>query len=280
MVLTAMFCVQYGKHNLPFVLPGLHWPEIILPPSNVTWIISQPENILSDDKVQDELLGLQYFAHGPTGAAVHDFTVIRRNLTQQMHKILPDMVDEMRAAFDDYLPSTTDNDEEGWAEVEGIRVIVKTTQRTIERMFVGLPLCRDMAYLKAIRRWSVVFALSGSLFRFFWPTELLAPMLNVLVAAMKWMAVRKSLPLIRQRIRALKAREAVEKNEETGVEMPSDMLQWIIELNAQKPDPMKLSAWDIAGKLVLFELFGNPTFSLFTTHARPQVRSISLTCTS
>ncbi|GAB1726480.1 hypothetical protein NU195Hw_g6685t1 [Hortaea werneckii] len=250
---------EYGQHGKPFVLPGLHWPEIILPPSHHAWIASQPEHILSDDVVQDELLGLPYFAHGPSTAAVHDFTVIRRDLTQQMGKLVPEMRDEVDAGFAEYFGT----DEEGWREVRAIEAIRKVSQRAIERVFVGLPLCRDASYLAAVRRWMMGFAICGVLYRSFLPGVLqpvLAALLAIPLALIKWLALWKSLPLIRRRMLEFDHQQRRKRIEEDA-RAPNDMLQWLVEQNTPKPPSEKLTAWDIGGRLCLFELFAVHTTS-------------------
>lgn len=256
---TASNIPQYGKHDKPFVLPGLHWPEIILPPSHHAWLAGQPEHVLSDDVVQDELLGLPYFTHGPSTAAIHDFTVIRRGLTRQMGKLVPEMLDEVDAGFTEYFGT----DREEWREVRAIEAILKISQRAIERVFVGLPLCRDASYLAAVRRWMMGFAICGAIYRSFLPEMLqpvFAPLLAIPLAVVKWLALRKCLPLIRQRMldfdHQLRKKEA-----EKDARVPNDMLQWLIVQNAHKPPTERLTAWDIGGRLCLFELFAVHTTS-------------------
>ncbi|KAI7220963.1 hypothetical protein KC333_g2045 [Hortaea werneckii] len=250
---------KYGRHGKPFVLPGLHWPEIILPPSHHAWIASQPEHILSDDVVQDELLGLPYFAHGPSTAAIHDFTIIRRDLTRQMGKLVPEMLDEVDTGFTEHFG--TEND---WREVRAIEAILKVSQRAIERVFVGLPLCRDTSYLAAVRRWMMGFAICGALYRSFLP-EMLQPvfahLLGIPLAMVKWLALRRSLPLIRRRMLDFDHHQLRGKGTEKEARVPNDMLQWLIESNAHKPPAERLTAWDIGGRLCLFELFAVHTTS-------------------
>ncbi|KAI6908595.1 hypothetical protein KC318_g3194 [Hortaea werneckii] len=249
---------KYGRHGQPFVLPGLHWPEIILPPSHHAWIAGQPEHVLSDDVVQDELLGLPYFTHGPSTAAIHDFTVIRRDLTRQMGKLVPEMLDEVDAGFTEYFGTSNE-----WREVRAIEAILKVSQRAIERVFVGLPLCRDESYLAAVRRWMMGFAICGALYRSFLPGILkpvLAHLLAIPLVVVKWLALRKTLPLIRRRMLDFD-HQLREKGAEKNGRVPNDMLQWLIMQNAHKPPTERLTAWDIGGRLCLFELFAVHTTS-------------------
>ncbi|KAK5126384.1 hypothetical protein LTR85_010620 [Meristemomyces frigidus] len=250
---------KYGKHDKPFVLPGTHWPEIILPPSNVHWIASQPEHIISDIVVQDELLGIEYLSHGPNSASVHDFAPIRRDMTRQMVKVLPDVLDEISVSFTEAFGTNT----EDWKDVLGIKGVVGTAHRAVNRVYVGQPTCRDQRYLKAAFRWEISFALTGAVFRQLIPHEfkpLLGPIASVPLAVVKWLAIRHTLPTIRERVKKLKAGGMREKSSgEDG--KPNDMLQWIIETNAQKPDPAELEPWNIAGKILLLDLFATHTTS-------------------
>jgi len=80
----------------------------------------------------------------------------------------------------------------------------------------------------------------------------------------KWLGVRHSLPVIRARLdkrRAVKAGETAAPGEEKS----NDMLSWIIDVNAQKADPeAELDPWNIAGKIILFDLFATHTTSTTT----------------
>lgn len=227
-------------------------PEIILPPSNVHWLATQPEHIISAIVVQDELLGIDYLAHGPTTASVHDFTPIRRDMTRQMGRVLPDVLDEISTSFTEVFAGT---DTEEWHEVPAIKTIIGTAHRAVSRVYVGLPICRNKRYLAAAYRWEFSFAVMGAILRQFIPREfkpLLGPIAALPLTAIKWLAVRHVLPTIRERVKKLK-----ENNSED--EKPNDMLQWIIETNARKPDPAELEPWNIAGKVLLLDMFGKST---------------------
>ncbi|KAK4549050.1 hypothetical protein LTR36_007506 [Oleoguttula mirabilis] len=251
--------VKYGKHNKPFVLPGTNWPEIVLPPSNVHWIATQPEHIISDIVVQDELLGIDYFTHGPTSASVHDFTPIRRDMTRQMGKVLPDVLDEISASFTEGFGTNT----EDWQEVLAIEKVISTAHRAVNRVYVGLPSCRDQRYLTAAFRWEFSFAVTGAVFRQLIPHELkplFGPIAAMPLACIKWLAIRRILPTIRERVRKLKA-DGISEKTSSDDEKPNDMLQWIIETNAQKSDPAELEPWNVAGKVLLLDLFATHTTS-------------------
>jgi hypothetical protein len=66
--------------------------------------------------VQDEVLSLEWLASGPSNAFIHDFTVIRRDLTRQIHACVPEILDEIRFAFDKHFCNGRDTGD-GWKEV-------------------------------------------------------------------------------------------------------------------------------------------------------------------
>ena len=238
---------KYGKYGQAFILPAMHSPEIILPPSNVHWIASQPENVLSDIKEQDDLVGLDYLAHGPDQAAVHDFSVIRKDLTRQMGNLLPDLLDEMEASFEAGFGSEMDD----WKEVEIFKIIQETSRKTSNRVFVGQPLCRDEKYLASLRKWELAFALCGAVIRYLVPYSLkpfLAPIVAIPLYFYRWLVRRRLLPLVRKRI----ALDSLADKPTAETSRPNDVLQWIVEDNTQH----KMSIEDIAGKTVLLNFFG------------------------
>ncbi len=55
-------CGQYNKDNKSFVSPNTTFePEVLLPPSALSWLLSQPPNVLSPFPVRDEILSMKYF---------------------------------------------------------------------------------------------------------------------------------------------------------------------------------------------------------------------------
>ncbi|KAK5717443.1 hypothetical protein LTR17_016130 [Elasticomyces elasticus] len=105
---------KYAKHNLPFILPASHWPEIVLPPSNVSWIASQPENVLSAVTVFNDIMGFEYTAPGPDMAYAHDFAVVQRDLTRNQLRSLPDVLAEIEASCSELLAGVSGGEE--WKE--------------------------------------------------------------------------------------------------------------------------------------------------------------------
>ena len=254
---------KYSKHGRPFIIPGMHWSDVALPPSNNAWLAAQPENTLSAIKTQDDFLGFEYLAHGPNGAAVHDFSVIRRDLTREVGRLLPEVLDELSASFEEGFRL----ERREWKEVKIVEVIQKTVKRTTNRIFVGMPLCRDEEYLKGLGRWEIALALTSIFLRLLVPYRfrpIFGPLVAIPINIRTWQLTKRLLPMIRSRIASRKT--MIDMRDDTHPSTrPNDVLEWIIKSSEQRDGTLKLSPHDIAGKTILFNFFGNipPTSSPF-----------------
>lgn len=84
--------------------------------------------------------------------------VIQINLTQRLSTILPEIVSEVTLAWQD---NTGIGDE--WTEVNVWDVMLKVISRTINRMFIGLPLCRNQELLNNLVEYATATSKSGAI---------------------------------------------------------------------------------------------------------------------
>ena len=247
----------YGKHDKPFVVPAMHWPEIVLPPSNLAWLSAQPENVVSTLAVQDDILALRYLSHGPDLNAVFDFGVLRKDLTRNLNRVLPGVLDEMELSFDEELKSVG----EEWKDLKIFKTIEDTSRRLNNRLFVGVPLCRDKRYISGLRHWEIAFAVGSAVIRYLIPNALkplLAPIVAVPVHIFSWRLKRMLFPIIRRRIAA----RAQLSDEKTTTQAPSDVLQWLLDSKMDGRDATGMSLSDIASKTILLNFFCTFRFPL------------------
>ncbi|USW59314.1 Putative cytochrome P450 [Septoria linicola] len=239
---------KFSKRDKPFILPGLHWNTVVLPPSNTSWAASQPENILSGNAVLDETMGLDYLAHGPSADSARDFSVIRRDLTRQTAKLAADVYEEIRLTIDAELGSNTNEDK----EVGAMDLMRKIAFRAANRIFVGAPLCRQKSYEKRIERWSSLYGICTIVMILAIPRPLKSSfmtLVSVPVGILRWFATRELRSEIHHRL------------QDPAAEKKNDMMQWIISTNASKSDARELEPANIAGKMILFNLFATGTTS-------------------
>jgi hypothetical protein len=131
------------------VVPGLGFrSDVILPPSLYQWAQSLPEEDFSirhaicDMYSVESSLGSKCYA---LDAWPND--LLKKPLLEQTDEIMKIMYDEMAFAIDAYLDITRDE----WEEVSVEGFVRDIVFRTSSRFLVGLPLCRDEAYLGAAR---------------------------------------------------------------------------------------------------------------------------------
>ncbi|PBK90673.1 cytochrome P450 [Armillaria gallica] len=73
----------------------------------------------------------------------YHFEVVRGALTRNIASCFADIQDEIEAAFRDNIPMTED-----WVEIPAYETNLQIVCRATNRMFVGLPLCRNPEYIK------------------------------------------------------------------------------------------------------------------------------------
>ncbi|KAF2170806.1 hypothetical protein M409DRAFT_18780 [Zasmidium cellare ATCC 36951] len=244
---------RYSKHGKPFVLPGLHWPEVVLPPEDVKWLASLPEDVCDATHVQEELLGLRYISHGPDIEWVHDFSNIRRDLKIHMTDALPEVLDEVKIAFSSALgqPHT-------WTRIKALKAMKTATMGVFNRITVGQLLCRDDKYLSAVQRMVMTFALTGIVYRFLIPNCLKKWVMPAVSKPYRWALTRASamyMPTVQKRLHEYK----VSKSRDG---LPNDMLQWTIERAVSKYGSSAVGVQDVADTMVFLNIFAAITIDL------------------
>ncbi|KAK4612178.1 Cytochrome P450 monooxygenase lnaC [Fulvia fulva] len=252
---------HHTKHNRPFVMPWMNFNLVLLPPSCTGWVARQPESSISATRVMDVMLGLDWMAHGPSKESVRDFGVVRRDLTRQVVNVSQELEEEVGRCWEDEMRKrgVAEEGDREWKEVKMQVLIKKIAFDAVNRIFVGVPLCRDEGYHKAVDRWLAVFGSTTLFMRFFVPVALqpwLMPVVSAPSQILYWMAKRYVKPGIERRLEMLQAKE--------GKEKPNDMMQWIIDAATQKEDPRELEPANIAGKMVLFNVFATSTTSIMS----------------
>jgi cytochrome P450 len=152
-----------------------------------------------------------------------------------------DVWDEIGCALDD----TWGNDTEDWKEVCLFENMMNVIARVSNRVFVGLPLCRDERYLKAMGSFAQDIMTTTILIRFV--PKLLTPIFGHLFAIPNHIHHRQAaalnLPIIKERL-ANMAKKAADPN--SPWEEPNDYITWHIHLakaenNTDELEPERIS---------------------------------------
>ncbi|KAI0381267.1 cytochrome P450 [Hypomontagnella monticulosa] len=230
---------KYSKANQTYVLPYyINGPQVILPNSQIQWLLEQPDSVLSQEKVNRQFLEADYtFLHANlVDAPVHP-EVIQHQLTKKIGTFVDDVVEEVNLCLEE----TWGLDTEEWREVKVYDTMLILIARLSTRVFMGLPLCRNPGFLKACSMFirNVALAAAGiSLFpRFLKP--LVAPFFTLYDYIQYQKCCRFIMPIIHERLSQLRNPEPQEK---TRSQPPNDYIQWAIDHALSKPviNPMEL----------------------------------------
>lgn len=242
-----------------FILPGLTWCEVLVPPSQIQWLVSQPESVLSVTSTQDDLLCLRYLAPGPFPDFAMDFTVIRRDLTRQLNKILPDVVDELCASLD----REWGLDDEQWVE-KRIDSVEHAALRTANRVFFGKDLAQNEQFLQGIKRYHIAFAGVASLVRLLVPRIFMPLAARLLALPVKYLSRRLSQRSVLPMMNDMMPGVLNGHHTPDGDAKPNNIVQWMMYEAAGKGELTPSHARDIAAKAIFFNLFGKSTLTSVT----------------
>ncbi|KAF8197730.1 cytochrome P450 [Mycena galopus ATCC 62051] len=212
--------IQRGYDQYPegiFKVARLYrWEYIVCGQKLTKEVGNTPENILSFYAGVEEL-------NGPPGRYTmgidmvkdpyHQLTV-RTSLTRNLHTRFPDVRDEIVCAFDDVLQLQGSE----WKSLPMFPTMMDIVARVSNRLFVGLPLCRDKAYLENNIRHTVDIIRSGAIISFFPEAlKILGPILE----------------------------ERLAKESELGPDWPgkpNDLISWLLEIaKGEQRTPLDLT---------------------------------------
>ncbi|KAI0732428.1 cytochrome P450 [Fomitopsis betulina] len=77
--------------------------------------------------------------------------VIRGPFTRNLGVLIPEVADEVAAAIDDAIPKTGDE----WVSIVAFPAMTRVVCRASNRVFIGLPLCRNPEYLEIVLQYAM-----------------------------------------------------------------------------------------------------------------------------
>ena len=131
---------QYSKKGAPFVLPNVFTgPELILPQSQMGWLMQQSDDVLDQNEVNRDFLQADYTMLHPKVIfdSVHG-DVIKNELTRRLGEFTEGVNEEIDVAF--RIACGVDTKE--WKEIVVYDVMSEIITRISNRVLVGLPLCK------------------------------------------------------------------------------------------------------------------------------------------
>ncbi|KZT50822.1 cytochrome P450 [Calocera cornea HHB12733] len=252
----------YRKHA--FQTPGLKGWIVFVSPELYDDVRKSRDDALSMPEEVKSSLALENTI-GPVVLHPWHFAVVRKQMTQNLGAKFPEVYDEVLTAFEDELQLPANGD---WRPVHAHDLIMSVVCRASQRLFVGLPLCRDPEYNRISRDFSGTVMMGGFLIALF-PTFLKPLVGRYFSAAPKAIrGVEKYIvPMIEERWR-----QERELGDVWNERKPADVTQWFMD---SAPEGER-DAKDITARILSVNFASTHTTSLSFTHvlywlaARPE----------
>lgn len=219
--------LKYSKQGKSYILPDISGkPQIILPRSDINWLLDQPDNVLSTSAFHYEVLAGEYAFTDPQilRDPYHEH-VAHKYLPRRIASTIPEIWDELSNAAGESWGMDTQSPKDVCVFESLMFIIPRITNRT----FVGLPLCRNNDYLSSMGKFAMDIIATNTLLGF--TPHFIKPIIGPIVAIPNNYHYRKtakySKPLIIERLANFQ-----KKREDPSYtwEEPNDYISWHIAL--------------------------------------------------
>ncbi|KAJ6505550.1 cytochrome P450 [Mycena sanguinolenta] len=192
------------------------WEYVVCGPKLIKDIAGAPEHVVSfTEGIEEFTMGREISANN------YHLDVVRTSLTRNLHNCFPDVRDEIICAFDEVLQLQGSE----WKSHPVLPTMMAIVARVSNRLFVGLPLCRDKAYLANNVAYTIDVIRSANKIVLLPP--FLRPIFGPLISS-KNKSNAKAMKILGPLIE-----ERLAKEEELGSDWPgrpNDFISWMLNL--------------------------------------------------
>lgn len=194
-----------------------------MPVEQMDWLVSQPNDVLSQRKVLETKFAVKYLVPPvPLQVGSDIVLAVRHHLTRNLGKTQGLVYQLMHECID----KTLGLDEISWHQVDLVDVLHSAISGATNRMLVGEELCRNESFMQSFKTFTYWLSLGsvavGQYVPFF-----LAPIAGYIaswvVLVYRRKAMKHFLPVIQDRIKNL---ERTKSDPEFLYEAPKDIIQW------------------------------------------------------
>ncbi|KAF7346950.1 hypothetical protein MVEN_01447400 [Mycena venus] len=197
-----------------------YWLVVVSHPKFVKEVGGAPEHVLSFHEGVEDGLPVKEVVGRPIIENPYHQHTIRTSLTRNLHARFPDVRDEIACAFEEVLQL----DESEWKSLPALHTVMAVVARVSNRLFVGLPLCRNQTYLWNNVQFALDVIRSGQKVALF--PNFLRPLVGPFISGKD-----KSFAVALQTLGPLVA-ERLAKEKELGPDWPgkpNDLISWLLE---------------------------------------------------
>ena len=236
-----------------------------LPHNELQWLIDRPDTDLDVRAQIVESLQLNRtlmdpdLAHKPA-----HISVISGRLTREIGNLVPDLMDEIQYSIDSLWG--TDGGKHNTICV--FDSMSRTIGQATNRVFVGLPLCRNSALLASAMAFSLDVPTASTLLHMVW--QPLRPLLTPLITLPNRIHTNRFFGLVRPEIRR-RLKDYDTRRTDSSIKdvekVPHDFLQWSLDQAMSSDDPYYGKVDTLAGRILLNNFTSIHTSSFAITHA-------------
>lgn len=172
----------------------------MLPPEHIKWFSDQPDCTLSSAEVRGERHAVRYLHCGVDYDSTMFFLerIIGDSLTRKLGMIQEPMYDEIRRRIDEVLGA----DEHVWKPVNVYNSLQDIILPAMSRVFFGLPLGGDVAFLTSFKRYNIAMGIAtivvGQLPRML--KSLVVPIFNAPLRFYRAKTLRALVPVVKRQL--------------------------------------------------------------------------------
>lgn len=263
-VATRIAYEEYGDRACIFLMAGAQ-TFMHLPHKELQWLVDSADTDINALSQIINSLQLHRTLMDPKLAyqPAH-IGVISGSMTREIGNLVPDLLDEIQNSIDAL-----------WGVKEGESrtvCVFDTMSRAVgqatNRVFVGLPLCRDSTLLDNANAVSMDVPISSTLLHFLWPPlrPIFAPILTIPNRIHTNRVYKVVQPEIRRRLQTYDESRTKSHSKGRG-NVPHDFLQWSIDDAKASSDPYFGKVDTLAGRVLLNNFTSIHTSSFAITHA-------------
>ncbi|OIW30139.1 cytochrome P450 [Coniochaeta ligniaria NRRL 30616] len=254
---------KYSSKGRAVILPLLTGTVVVLPPSDTQFLVDAPESQVSMHEQVRETFQLDYtvvdqdLIHRP----LH-YPLLAITLTSQVGNLVPDVMDEV----DFQVRQEWGTETSDWREVPVYGSMHKIISKVTNRVFVGLPTCREPALAENARRYAQCVPVSAYLLRCTpkWLKPLVGPLLTLRGRWHTYQFCKIVKPTIERRLKEFDARKG---DPEANKTVRNDFLEWSIKQAEEIGDPSLRTPRKLGERILVLNFAAIHTTSLTITGA-------------
>ncbi|KAJ7902538.1 cytochrome P450 [Mycena olivaceomarginata] len=207
--------------NGVFLVPTLlRWDYVANGRKRIEEVASAPEHVLSLEESVADNLATDYTVGEQITKNPYHVLVVRGPLTRNLSRCFPAVWDEIVDAFDHVLGPV----DKEWQLIQVLPTAVQVVARTSNRLFVGLPLCRELEYLQLNIDYAFAVFVRGLMINLLpgFVKPIFGPLLSTRKSSLRH-ALKFLGPLIDERLA---------KENEHGrdwPDRPNDLISWLLD---------------------------------------------------